>query len=124
VCELADGTVVPPSAALPLALQGPLRRAVFGPDGEILDYGRRSRFFTGALREAIGLRDRCCRHPACDVPADRCQVDHIRPWHPDGTTTITNGQCLCRAHNHAKGHRPPPPHPDDPDPPPEPGPDG
>ena len=36
------------------------------------------RTFTGALRRAIEVRDRHCQHPAgCDIPAERCDVDHI-----------------------------------------------
>ena len=26
------------------------------------------------------MRDLFCRFPGCDVPADRCDIDHVRPW--------------------------------------------
>ncbi|WP_372489868.1 HNH endonuclease, partial [Arthrobacter rhizosphaerae] len=29
-------------------------------------------------------------------------LDHITPWHHNGTTTTTNGQGLCEACNHTK----------------------
>ena len=42
--------------------------------------GVRRRFFRGALRRAIEVRDRRCTHPSgCDVPAERCDIDHIVP---------------------------------------------
>src|SRR5207247_1930393 len=42
-----------------------------------------------ALRRAVKLRDGGCVHPACALPAHRCQVHHIVPW-PKGPTTVWN----------------------------------
>ena len=99
LCELDDGTVIPPSQLLSLALQGQVRRVVFGPDGHILEFGRAKRFFDGGLREALNVRDRTCAHPSCEAPARMCQADHIRPWVQGGTTGETNGRIYCGFHN-------------------------
>ena len=61
--------------------------------------GPRRRFFTGAARRAIEVRDRHCTHPGCYVPTERCQVDHIVPFEAGGPTTVDNGRLLCPYHN-------------------------
>ena len=66
----------------------------------------RKRAFTGALRRAIEVRDRHCQHPSgCDVPAERCDVDHIVPWPESQRTDQGNGRLECPTHNrHADRH--------------------
>ena len=73
-----------------------------GAQGEILDFGRKKRLFTGALREALILRDRTCQHPGCDVPARKCEGDHVTPWSQGGVTSERNGQIRCDYHNRWK----------------------
>ena len=140
ICELENGTVVPPGSLLPWLDGADVERAVFGPGrqgGHRLHIpalrrgrppgdrsrcgagrvqprvaGRRSdptnRFFTGATRRAIEVRDRECTHPFCDVSAPFCQVDHIQPWALGGPTTQENGRLLCPPHNGQRNQRPPP----------------
>jgi hypothetical protein len=50
------------------------------------------------LAEFVRLRDLYCRAPGCDVPADRCDLDHTIPY-PMGPTHPSNMKCLCRT-NH------------------------
>ena len=100
--ELEDQTPIPPSLGLDAALGGEVRRIVMGAHGEILDFGRKKRLFTGALREAIILRDRICQFPGCEVPARKCEGDHITPWSEGGTTSEANGQIRCDYHNRWK----------------------
>lgn len=62
---------------------------------------------TVALAERSRYRDRTCRHPGCDVPAQQCEIDHIVPYfHRDpssgGWTIDTNLHCLCRYHHSLK----------------------
>ena len=39
-------------------------------------------------------------HPAgCDVPYERCDIDHIDPYHHGGATTQGNGRLRCATHN-------------------------
>jgi hypothetical protein len=80
-----------------------IERIVYaGPSRRVVDLGRRSRFFTGALRRAIQLRDRRCVVPGCDDPADDCDVDHRLPYTKDGRTDQNNGDCKCGHHNRHK----------------------
>ncbi|HEY5854817.1 MAG TPA: HNH endonuclease signature motif containing protein, partial [Aldersonia sp.] len=55
----------------------------------------------------VRARDRHCRFPGCNVPAARCQLDHIRAFdhnHPEagGWTIRSNLQCLCAFHHELK----------------------
>jgi Domain of unknown function (DUF222) len=50
------------------------------------------------LAEFIRMRDLFCRFPGCDVSADRCDIDHARPW-PWGPTHPSNLNCKCRKHH-------------------------
>ncbi|WP_240630658.1 HNH endonuclease signature motif containing protein [Mycolicibacterium sp. GF69] len=50
------------------------------------------------LGEFVRMRDMYCRAPGCDVPADRCDIDHTIPW-PLGPTHPSNLKCLCRKHH-------------------------
>ena len=67
----------------------------------------RARFFTGALRRAVEVRDRVCQHPTCRVEAEYCQIDHVIEVNAGGPTTVTNGRLLCGVHNRQRpGRRP------------------
>ncbi|GEC87665.1 HNH endonuclease signature motif containing protein [Corynebacterium variabile] len=63
--------------------------------------------FPTMQRAAMEGRDGHCRFPGCDIPADRCEHDHIvNSWHTspdsDGPTSVANGMCLCRLHHALK----------------------
>lgn len=53
-------------------------------------------------------RDEHCRFPGCDVPAERCDLDHVHRWDheaPHGgasETSTANLHCLCRKHHRMK----------------------
>jgi hypothetical protein len=53
------------------------------------------------LAEFVRLRDLFCRFIGCDVPADRCDIDHTIPY-PHGPTHASNLKCLCRTHHLGK----------------------
>ncbi|HSL60125.1 MAG TPA: DUF222 domain-containing protein [Acidimicrobiales bacterium] len=99
LCELADGTVITPGELLPLLSEAVIERAVFDPEGRIIDLGRRSRLFVGGARRAVEIRDRRCWHPSCDVPADRCEVDHVPGWAEGGSTDPDHGRLACPLHH-------------------------
>ena len=99
VCELANETVVTPGQLAPWIAVADVERVVFGAESRVLDVGRRQRFFRGALRRAIEVRDRHCTAPGCRVPAHLCQVDHIIEWCDGGETTQENGRLRCANHN-------------------------
>ena len=109
VCELADGTVLTPGQAATMLTEADIERIVFEGKSRVIDVGRRTRAFPGALRRAIQVRDRHCSIPGCDVPADRCQVDHIVEYTDGGDTTQDNGRLLCPTHNRQRPGRTSPP---------------
>ena len=49
------------------------------------------------LADFVRCRDLTCRFPGCDVPAQRCDLDHTIPY-PGGGTCASNLKCLCRFH--------------------------
>jgi hypothetical protein len=107
ISELADGTVVSPGSLLEWMDVASFERAVFAP-GQRVECSVTARFFTGATRRAIELRDQVCQHPYCDELAERCQVDHIVEFSKGGPTTQENGRLLCWFHNCHPDQRPPP----------------
>jgi len=113
ICELAGGTVITPGTVAQLLDEALIERIVFDGPSRVIDLGR-TRRFTGAVRRALEVRDRGCTHHSCDIPAERCQGDHIHAWTAGGTTTIDNGQLRCGYHNRWRWTHP------DPDPPPTP----
>ncbi len=112
ICELAAGTPVAPGVVADLlgAPDTVIERIVFDGPRRIVDVGH-ARLFRGALRRALEIRDRRCTHPTCDVPAPRCQADHVTPWSHDGATTLANGQLQCAFHNRWRYQHPDAPSP-------------
>ncbi len=109
-CELSSGTVVAPAQLVPYLTDTDIERIVFDGPSRVIDVGVRQRFFTGALRRAIQVRDRHCTHPSgCDVPAEQCEIDHEVPYSEGGLTTQGNARCACRGHNVQRNNRPDPP---------------
>jgi hypothetical protein len=108
LCELANGTVLPPGSLTPYFTSAWIERVVFGPKSRVLDVGVRQRLFTGADRRAVEVRDRNqCFHDLCDDEIE--QIDHIQPFAWGGETTQTNGRGACAFHNRNRHqHRGPP----------------
>jgi hypothetical protein len=107
VSQLGGGHAVPPGSLLPYMDEATFERVIFAP-GKRAECSVTARFFTGATRRAIELRDLECCHEFCDLPADKCQIDHIVPHSQGGPTIQENGQVLCGFHNRARYERPPP----------------
>jgi hypothetical protein len=99
VCELANATMVTPGSLVPWLESAWVERVVFDGPSRVLDVGVHRRLFSGATRRAVVVRDRECFDPACDVPAELCQIDHVRPWAEGGLTTQANGRPACGFHN-------------------------
>ena len=108
ICELENGTVLPPSALIPWMDSAYFERAIFSL-GNRIDVSVRARLFTGGTRRAIELRDRICTHPHCYEPAENCQVDHIETYASGGLTTQENGRLLCGFHNRLRNQKEHPP---------------
>src|SRR6187549_1534526 len=56
---------------------------------------------TAALRRHLMTRDRVCRVPGCNAPAETCDVDHLDPW-PVGCTCECCTELLCGSHHRIK----------------------
>jgi hypothetical protein len=56
------------------------------------------------LREQVIERHRTCVFPHCTRPAERLDLDHIRPYAAGGKTETDNLAPLCRRHHRAKTH--------------------
>ncbi len=100
---LDERVLLPASVVRELAaLEGTVfHRVVTDPFGGVLDVTRLGRFFTGALRTAVEVRDGGCQFPGCMRATARGEVDHIVPW-PEGLTSGDNGQKLCKRHHQLK----------------------
>ncbi|HKJ56427.1 MAG TPA: HNH endonuclease signature motif containing protein, partial [Nitriliruptoraceae bacterium] len=70
--------------------------------GQVVGVGRRARFATGWLRDAIIARDLHDTAPASTTPATVCDIDHVRDWHKGGRTDVDNLTLLSRRFNRAK----------------------
>ncbi|RRO96872.1 HNH endonuclease signature motif containing protein [Corynebacterium bovis] len=57
---------------------------------------------SAAVRRHLTGRDGHCRFPACRVPADRCQADHIVGYAEGGPTDPANLHCVCQHHHNLK----------------------
>jgi hypothetical protein len=107
ICQTSEGQVVTPSSLVPWMTKAYFERIVFFPKNRV-ECSATSRFFTGAARRGIEMRDLECQHPSCEVPLERCQADHIVPYSQGGLTIQGNGQLLCGKHNRMRNGRPPP----------------
>ena len=107
ICELAGGTVVTPGSLLPWLTEARVPRVVFDGADRVLGVGPQRRLFTGAERRAVEVRDRTCTNRYCDVPAERCEVDHVVPWALGGPTVADNGRLACGYHNRLRERSPP-----------------
>ena len=107
ICELANDQVLSPGTTLTHLDGASFERVVFAP-GKRAECSARARFFTGATRRAIELRDRECTHEFCEETVDDCEIDHIVPYIQGGLTIQENGRVLCGFHNRLRNGRPPP----------------
>lgn len=101
LCELSNGTSLTYVEAAELLIDAHVRRVVFDTEGEVVDFGRRKRWFTRAQKEAMVCRDRFCRC-GCGAHARRCHADHRIEWRHDGPTDLSNAQALCPAAHRLK----------------------
>jgi hypothetical protein len=111
MCQLADGTVMAPSQLVPWLADVDVERVVFDGPNRVMDVGPKQRLFTGATRRAVEVRDLFCTHPMCDVPYERCDIDHVQRWEHGGPTIQSNGRVRCPHHNagRRRPYQPPPP---------------
>lgn len=77
------------------------RRLVLEPvTHRVMDVGDRVYRPPAHIERHVKARDGCCQWPGgCDVPADRCDVDHMTPHESGGATSADNLLTLCRWHH-------------------------
>jgi hypothetical protein len=115
LCELASGTVLHPNQLADHLNSAVYESILFDGPSTVLSVSQQ-RSFTGTLRRAIEARDRHCQHPTgCDIPAPKCDIDHVVPHTQGGATTQFNGRLQCPTHNrnhtkHDHGAEPLPEH--------------
>jgi hypothetical protein len=95
--ELDDGTRVSAETSRRLSCDTGLVRMRHGPDGPVLDVGRRTRTIPPALRRVLEARDRGCRFPGCG--SRFTDGHHVRHWADGGETNLQNTVLLCRHHH-------------------------
>ncbi|WP_413449902.1 DUF222 domain-containing protein [Georgenia phoenicis] len=98
--QLEDGTVVPLGELERLMCDSEFTRMVMNAKGVPLDVGRTQRTYTKELRRAIMTRDRRCQWPGCRLRASWSEVHHITWFSRGGSTSLTEGICLCSYHHH------------------------
>jgi hypothetical protein len=77
------------------------RRLVTDPVGRLIDLSSTRYRPPKRLTEHVIARDQTCRFPHCQRRAERCELDHRRPW-PEGQTCPAELQPLCKRHHHCK----------------------
>jgi hypothetical protein len=100
VCELDDGTPLPPATVRRLCCDGELIPVVVGGDGAVLDVGRARRLATCDQRRALAAMYSRCGHPDCHVAFGHCRIHHVTDWTHGGSTDLDNLIPLCATHHH------------------------
>ena len=106
VLELFNRTVITPGTAASHLTEAEVERIVFDTPSRVIDVGEQRRFFTGATRRAVEVRDRECFDDGCDAPPEQLQVDHIHEASKGGPTTQHNGRLACGFHNRRRNSYP------------------
>jgi hypothetical protein len=100
--KLDTGETISPGAARRLACQAGIIPAVLGGTSQVLDLGRKSRFYTEAQRIAKTIEVGGCQIDGCQEPPGRTHLHHPTRW-VDGGETNRDGIMLCWPH-HTRAH--------------------
>src|SRR6267143_3016988 len=68
-------------------------------DSMVIDVGRATRVTSAPRRRALRIRDRGCRFPGCDRPANWTNPHHIVAWTRGGPSNLSNEILLCYYHH-------------------------
>ncbi len=102
--EFADGVVIDGPSLASLVCHSVWHRVLVS-GSSILDYGTATKTISPNLYNALVVRDRHCRFPGCDRPADWCDCHHIVHVEDGGATCPSNCALFCRRH-HVRLHKP------------------
>lgn len=100
LARTGHGALVPAAEALTWAGADHRRLAVvIDRVRGITGYSSLQRCFTEPQRLAIYARDGGCTFPACEVPAQWCEVHHLTDYADGGPTSVDDAALVCR-HDH------------------------
>ncbi len=102
--RLDTGETISASLARKLACEAGIIPAVLGDRSQVLDLGRRRRFYSEAQRIAKAIEAGGCQVEGCDWPPGLCHLHHPVRW-ADGGGTNRDGMMICPRH-HARAHDP------------------
>lgn len=108
LCETEAGTILDPHDLIRLFNRADFERVIFDGPSRVIDVGVRQRFYTGATRRAVQVRERECAHASCHDPVTRAHVHHVTEYEHGGETVQDNGTIYCAWH-HRWIHRQPQP---------------
>jgi hypothetical protein len=100
VCETEGGAPFPLASARRPVCDGEVVLALVDAQRLVIDLGRARKHPNIAQRRALRAMHATCGFSGCDVPFDRCELHHVRPWHHGGRTDLANLLPLCVAHHH------------------------
>jgi hypothetical protein len=101
-----DGLLVSAEQARQIALNAGISPLIVGPGGLPLYLGRKTRLVTPAQHKTLMALYDTCVADGCIIPAYLCQIDHVKPWIPEGLTNIDNLAPECAFHNRFKSDHP------------------
>jgi hypothetical protein len=103
--ETTSGSPINNDELVRSLVHGRIRSIITDNTGMPISYGRTRRLFTGPIRAMAKLLGHQCSHPGCNIPAERCQIDHLDEYaNGTGQTSLTNAGLECSTHNRYK-HR-------------------
>jgi len=100
VCELDDGTPIPPVSARRLLCDASVVPIVRGATGLPLNAGRTRRQANREQRRALRSMYRTCAFAGCTRRFSQCEIHHIVEWLDGGLTDLDNLIPLCSYHHH------------------------
>jgi hypothetical protein len=94
---------IPAETARRLACDAAITPVFLGSESNQPRADKTTRVISGSQRKALVVRDKGCRFPGCDRPADWTDAHHLKHWADGGETVMDNLVLLCRRH-HRKVH--------------------
>ena len=100
--HLDTGEPISPGAARRLACEAGIIPAVLNGSSQVLDLGRKKRFYTEAQRIAKTIEAGGCEIEGCDAPPGQTHLHHPERW-ADGGHTNRDSIMICPPH-HTRAH--------------------
>ena len=101
--HLDTGETISPGAARRLACAAGIIPAVLGTESQVLDLGRKKRFYSEAQRIAKTIEAGGCEVEGCDAPPGMTHLHHKKGWADGGQTNINDAIMICPWH-HTRAH--------------------